>query len=177
MDHTVTYRFGPADCVALIRARRSIGRFGRLGPWGRAGLLGLSVVGLVIVFSYDAVLGAPWLMLAVCAALFVLMVLAARLGEDLGERLMARWWFPRYSVANKDVTLRFDHEGTHTTVGGMAGRVSWRAIARVFETKDFLLLAVSRAEMLVVPRRALASADAFADLVRYARAKVDAIAT
>jgi hypothetical protein len=35
-------------------------------------------------------------------------------------------------------------------------------------------LAVSRAEMLVVPRRALASAAAFAGLSRYARAKVDA---
>jgi hypothetical protein len=174
MDHTITYRFGSADYIALVRARRSIGPFGRLGRWGRAVLFGLLIVGLLIVFSSDTVLQAPWLALAVGAVAFVLMVLAARLGEYLGERMMARWWFPRYSVADKDVTLEFDDEGLHSTVGGIEGRVPWRAITRVFETKDYLLLALSRAEMIAVPVRALASADAFAGLARYVRTKVDA---
>jgi hypothetical protein len=176
MDHTITYRFGSADYIALIRARRSIGPFGRLGRWGRAVLFGLLFVGLLTAFSYDVLLNAPWLVLTVGAAMFVLMVLAALAGEYLGERLMARWWFPRYSVANKGVTLEFGDEGVRSTVGGIEGRVPWRAITRVFETKDFLLLALSRAEMIVVPMRALASADAFAGLARYVRTKVAAAA-
>ena len=176
MEHAITYRFGPADYIALIRARRSIGLLGRLGRRGRAVLFGLLLVGLLIVFSGDAVSHAPWLVLTVGAIVFVLMVLAALVGEYLGERLMARWWFPRYSVANKDVTLELGDEGVHSMAGGIEGRVAWRSITRVFETKDFLLLALSRAEMIVVPKRAVASADAFAALARYVRTKVDVAA-
>jgi hypothetical protein len=44
----------------------------------------------------------------------------------------------------------------------------------VIETRDGLFLALSRAELIQVPRRALPSAAAFADLAGRVRAKVAA---
>jgi hypothetical protein len=45
---------------------------------------------------------------------------------------------------------------------------------RVIETEDGLFLALSRAELIAIPKRALSSADAFADLAREVREKVRA---
>jgi hypothetical protein len=176
MDQTVIYRFGPADYIALIRASRSTGPLGRLGRWGRAMLFGLLIVALVIIFSYDSLSAGFWPGLMVYALVLVVVTLVAPFGEYLGERLMAAWLFPRYSVANKELTLTLDDDGIRSKLGEIEGRVSWRSIVRIIETKDYLFLAVSRAEMLVVPKRALASAEAFAGLARYARMKVDASA-
>ena len=174
MDYTITYRFGPHDYIALIRASRSIRPLGRLGRWGR--LFGLLIAGLVIAFSYDSPWGAPWLLLTVAAIVFVMVTLAARVGEYLGERLMARWVFPRYSIANKDVTLELGEQGIRSKTGGNEGRMSWSSFVRIIETHDGLFLALSRAELLGVPRRALPSTDAFADFARYVRGKVGASA-
>ncbi|HWZ11056.1 MAG TPA: YcxB family protein [Xanthobacteraceae bacterium] len=176
MDYTITYRFGPHDYIALIRASRSIGPLGRLGRWGRAALFGLLIVGLVIAFSYDSLWGAPRLLLTVAAIVFVMVTLVARVGEYLGERLMARWVFPRYSIANKDVTLELGEQGIRSKTGGNEGRMSWSSFVRIIETHDGLFLALSRAELLGVPRRALPSTDAFADFARYVRGKVGASA-
>jgi hypothetical protein len=104
----------------------------------------------------------------------VIMMLVAPAGEYLGERLMAYWLYPRYSVANKDVMLEFGDQDVRSRVGGNEGRVPWRSIVRVIETQDGLFLALSRAELIAVPKRALPSSDAFAGLARQLRAKVDA---
>jgi hypothetical protein len=40
MDHTISYRYGRNDYIAIGRASRSVGPPGRLGGWGRAVLLG-----------------------------------------------------------------------------------------------------------------------------------------
>jgi hypothetical protein len=176
MDYTITYRFGPRDYIALIRASRSIRPLGRLGRWGRAALFGLLIVGLVIAFSYDSLSGAPRLLLTVAAIVFVMVTLAARVGEFLGERLMARWMFPRYSIANKDVTLEFGEQGIQSKTGGNEGRMSWSSFVQIIETQDGLFLALSRAELVGVPKRAVPSTDTFADLARYVRGKVGASA-
>jgi len=174
MEQTIAYRFGADDYIALLRASRSIGRFGRLGRWGRAALFGVLMGGLVIVFSYDSLRAAPGLVLGVGAVAFALMTPVAPVGEYLAEQLMARWLFPRYSFADKDVTLELGEQGIRSRVGGNEGRISWRSIIRVIETKDGLFLALSRAELLQVPRRALPSGAAFADLARQVRTKVAA---
>jgi hypothetical protein len=174
MDHTIAYRYGRKDYIAMLRASRSIGPLGRLGRWGRAVLLGLLAAVLVIVYSYDALWGVPWLVLGVAAIVFALAVLVAPLGEYLGELLLARWMFPRYSIADQDVTLELDDHDIRTKAGGNEGRVSWGSVRRVIETDAGLFLALSRAELIVIPRRALPSADAFADLARAVREKVRA---
>ncbi len=174
MEQTIAYRFGPDDYIALLRASRSIGPLGRLGRWGRAGLFGLLIGGLAIAFSYDSLSAAPWLVLVVAAIVFALVTLVAPIGEYLGEQLMARWLFPRYSFANKDVTLWLGEQDVRSKVGGTEGRISWRSIQRVIETREGLFLALSRAELLQVPRRALPSADAFAGLACRVRTKVAA---
>jgi hypothetical protein len=56
MEQTITYRFGPGDYIALLRASRSISPLGR---WGRATLFGLLIGGLAIAFSYDSLSAAP----------------------------------------------------------------------------------------------------------------------
>jgi hypothetical protein len=174
MDHTISYRYGRNDYIAMLRASRSIGPLGRLGRWGRAMLLGLLVVALVIVYSYDAVRSVPWLVLGVCAIVFVMAFLVAPFGEYLGELVLARWMFPRYSIADKDVTLELGDHDIRSKAGGNEGRVSWRSIVRVIETRDGLYLALSRAELIAIPRRAVPSTDAFADLAREVREKVPA---
>jgi hypothetical protein len=68
MNHTITYRFGRNDYIALLRASRSIGPLGRLGRWGRTVLLGLLAVALVIAYSCDSLWGVPWLVLGVLRA-------------------------------------------------------------------------------------------------------------
>jgi hypothetical protein len=174
MNHTIAYRYVRDDYIAMLRASRSIGPLGRLGRWGRAMLLGMLAVALVIVYSYDSLWGVPWLVLGVCAVVLVMAILVAPVGEYLGELVLARWMFPRYSIAGKDVTLELDEQDIRSKAGGNAGRVSWRSIARVIETEDGLYLALSRAELIAIPRRALPSADAFADLARQIREKVRA---
>jgi hypothetical protein len=176
MEQTIAYRFGPQDYIAVLRASRSVGPLGRLGRWGRALLFGLLVAGAAIAFGGSSVADAPGAALIAGAVLLVVVTLVAPIGEYLGERLMARWWFPRYSVANKDVTLELEDQGLRSRVGENEGRISWRSIVRIIETEDGLFLALSRAELLAVPRRALPSAEAFADLARALRAKVDASA-
>ena len=176
MNHTISYRFGRNDYIAMLRANRSIGPLGRLGRWGRAILFGLLATALVIVYSYDALWGVPWLVLGATAIVFVMVVLVAPAGEYLGELLLARWMFPRYSIADKDVTLELDEQDIRSKIGGNEGRLSWRSIVRVIETPDGLYLALSRAELIAIPRRALPSADAFADLARQMREKVRASA-
>jgi hypothetical protein len=178
MDHTIAYRYGRNDYIAMLRASRSTGPLGRLGRWGRGVLLGVLAAVLVIVYSYDALWGVPWLVLGIAAIVFALAVLVAPLGEYLGELLLARWMFPRYSIADRDVTLELDDHDIRTKADGNEGRVSWRSIRRVIETDAGLFLALSRAELIVIPRRALPSADDFADLAREVheklRANVDA---
>jgi hypothetical protein len=172
MDHTIAYRYGRNDYIAALRASRSTGPLGRLGRWGRAVLLGLLAAALVIVYSYDALWGIPWLVLDIAAGVFLLAALVAPLGEYLGELLLARWMFPRYSIADQDVTLALDDHDIRSQAGGNEGRVAWRSIGRVIETDAGLFLAVSRAELIAIPRRALPSADAFTDLAREVREKV-----
>jgi hypothetical protein len=174
MEQTIAYRFGPDDYIALLRASRSIGPFGRLGRWGRAALFGLVIGGLVIVFSYDALLAAPGLVLVAATIVFAVVTPVAPIGEYLAERLMARWLFPRYSFANKDVTLELGEQDIRSRIEGSEGRISWRSIIRVIETKDGLFLALSRAELIQLPRRALPSAAAFAELAGEVRSKVAA---
>jgi len=174
MDHTIAYRYGRNDYIAMLRASRSIGPLGRLGRWGRAVLLGLLAAALVIIYSYDSLWGVPWLVLGICAIVFALAMLVAPVGEYLGELLLARWTFPRYSIAGKDVTLALDDHDIRTQAGGNEGRVAWGSIGRVIETDAGLYLALSRAELIAIPRRAVPSADAFADLAREVREKVRA---
>jgi hypothetical protein len=185
MDQTISYRFGPDDYSALVRARRSIGPLGRLGSWGRGMrlglLLGLLGAGQWVISHYDLLWVDPWRVLIVGTILFVfmlvLMILVAPVGEHLSEWVATRWHFPQSSIANKDVTLEFGDQGVRSKVGGIEGRFSWPSFVRVIETEDGLFLALSRAELLAVPRRALPSADAFAALVRQVRARLDASIT
>jgi hypothetical protein len=176
MDHTVTYRFGRRDYIAALKANRALSMLGRFGRWGRYACFALFFVVLINLinigsWSFDVVT------LIVSAIMFVVMLIVAPLGEATADQLLSRLRFPQLSVANKECTLVFGEEGIRSNYGGIEGRVPWRAIVRILETNDYLLLVISRAEVILVPQRALPSADAAAELAHYIRAKVEAAAS
>jgi YcxB-like protein len=176
MDHTVTYRFGSDDYIALIRAHRSLGALGRFGRWGRYVCFGLFSVALINLFNYESWSYQPIVALILSGIMFLIVVLVAPVGEFLGEWGLAWWMFPRQSIANKDCTLAFDDDGIRSKYGDIEGRIPWRSITRILETKDRFFLSISRAEMIPVPKRALGSPDAVAELGHYIRSKIDTAA-
>jgi hypothetical protein len=177
MDHTVTYRFGRSDYIALLRMQRTRGLFGPLGRWDRYALFALLLVVLFNLLDVSSGSFDPPVALMTSGLAFAALFLAAPLGEFLGERALARWIFPRFSQANKDLTLTFGDDGIRSKYAGMEGTVPWKSVLGVLETDNCLYLPISRAEMIVVPGRALPSANAAMELAHYIRSKVAASAT
>ncbi len=175
MDYTVTYRFGRDDYLALLRAYRLGGPFGRIGRWGRYVCFGLMVVVLANLFVLE-----PWndpvVALIASALLMVLVFVGAPIGEFLGERVLLQLRFPKLSAANKDCTLVFGDDGIRTKYGDIEGRMPWRSITHMVTNKAYIYLPISRAEAVLVPKRALPSPDAVADLEHYIRSRLDATA-
>jgi hypothetical protein len=174
VDHTVSYRFGRDDYIALLRAHRSLSLLGRFGRWGRYACFGVFFVVLINLFNYELWPDEPTVALILSAIIFAIAVLVAPIGEFIAERGLALWIFPRQSMANKDCTLAFDNDGIRSKYGDIEGRVPWRAITRFLETKDHFFLPISRMEMVLVPKRALPSADAVAELGHYMQSKIAA---
>jgi hypothetical protein len=151
-------------------ARGAIGR--RFGRWGRYVCFGLFFVALInldniLSWSFD-----PEIDLLTSVIAFVILVLVAPVGEWLAERALSLWIFPRYAAAHQEITLIFADDGIRSQHSGMEGKFPWSAVTGVYETEDYLFLAISRAEMLVVPRRALPSPDDAAALAHYIKSKV-----
>ena len=177
MGHTVTYRYGRDDYIALLRAQRALGPLGRFGRWGRYACFALFLVVIVDLINYEGTWSQPLVVtLVVSGLLFVIAMLVAPIGEFLADQFLGRWMFPRHSVANKDVTLEFADDGVHSRYSVMQGLIPWPSINRIFDTEDHIFLSISRAEMMVVPKRALPSADAAAELQHYIRSKIGAAA-
>jgi hypothetical protein len=176
MDHTVTYRYGWHDYFALQLAHFWLSPLGRLGRWRKylfaAAMVVFYNLANLLLWSFDLVTD-----LIVSAIIFPTVLLGAAIGEFLSKMFFALWTkflFPRLSVANKDCTLTFGEEGIVSKYGDIEGRLPWRSITNILETKDFLFLSISRMEMILVPRRALPSDDAAAALGTYIRSRVAA---
>jgi hypothetical protein len=176
MGHTITYRYGRDDYIAVLRAQRSLGPLGRFGRWGRYACFALLFVVLIDLINYEMSWNQPFVTLAVSGILFVITMIVAPFGEFVGEQVLARWIFPRYGVANKDVTLEFGDDGVRSRHSGIEVLIPWPSISRILDAKDHLFLAINKAEMMVVPKRALPSADAVAELQYYIRSKSGAAA-
>lgn len=175
MEQTVTYRFDRADYIALLKARRSISVLSRFGRWGRYACYGLFFVALInlnnlLSWSFDPLIDG-----LISVFFFVMIVLIAPAGEWAADRVLSLWIFPRFVAANKEITITFADDGLHTrNSGGMEGKLPWSSVTRVLETGNYLYLWISRAEAIIVPRRALPSDDAAAALATYIRSKVPA---
>jgi hypothetical protein len=176
MGHLITYRYGPGDYIALLRAQRSLGPLERFGRWGRYVCFALLFVIVIDLFDYEIWSNNPMIGAIVSGILFLMFVLLAPVGEFIAERALALWIFPRHSMANKDITLEFGDDGVCSKYSGMEGRIPWRAIRRMLDTRDHLFLFGSRAESMVVPKRALPSPDTVAELAHYIRSNIDAAA-
>jgi hypothetical protein len=175
MDYTVSYRFGRDDYLALLRAYRLRGPFGRLGRFGRYACFALVVVVLTNLLVLE-----PWndpvVALITSALLMVVMFAVAPLGEFLGERVLLQMRFSKLSVANKDCTLVFSDDGIRTKYGDIEGRMPWRSITHMVTNKAYIYLPISRAEAVLVPTRALPSPGAVANLEHYIRSRLGAAA-
>jgi hypothetical protein len=176
MDHTVIYRYGWRDYVALQRAHFSLSPLGRLGRWRKY----LFAVVMVLFFNLANVLWWSFDLvtdLTASVVAFPTIVLGAVIGEFVGKALLALWarlLFLRLSVANQDCMHTFGEEGITSKYGDIEVRLPWRSIKNVLETKDHLFLSISRREMIFVPRRALPSDKAAAAVARYIRSNVAA---
>jgi hypothetical protein len=176
MGHTITYRYGRDDYIAALRAQRSMSPLARFGRWGRYACFALLFVVLIDLINHEMFWNNPFVAFVVSGILFVIAMIVAPIGEFLAEQALARWILPRHSIANKDVTLEFGDDGVRSRYGGMQGSIPWPSINRVLDAEDHLFLSISRAEMMMVPKRALPSADAVAELQHYIRSKIGAAA-
>jgi hypothetical protein len=176
MHHTVSFHYGWPDFFAMQRAHFSLSPLGRLGRWRKY----LFAAAMVLLYNLENLLSRSFDLvtdLIVSAILLPTAVLGAVIGEFAAKIFFAVWTkflFPRLSVANKDCTLTFGEEGIASKYGDIEGRFPWRLITNVLETKDYFFLSISRMEMILVPRRALPSEDAAAELAAYIRSKVAA---
>jgi hypothetical protein len=178
MDRTVTYRYGWPDYFALQLAHFSLSPLGRLGRWRKYifGAVFVVIFNVMVITSesFDLVID-----LIVSAVAFVAGFLGAVIGEFASKMffvLYTKFLFPRLAIANKESTLTFGEAAITSKYGDIEGRIPWRSITRVVERKDYLFLSISRMEMILVPRRALPSDDAAAELATYIKSKVAAAA-
>jgi hypothetical protein len=171
--HSLTYIYGYDDFAALIRAKRSIGPMGKLGPI--TPYLAVSALYLVLIVSslaWDNISPAEMLkaqtLLLILAGIPVVMVLVAVINLVF-MRLVYRLIFQRFALADKEITVILDESGIKWSGDGFAGQCIWSKVKRVVENDERLFLFISKVEGLVLPRRAAASDRAFRELAAYVR--------
>src|SRR3990172_1052901 len=173
MAYVLTYTNGFGDYVAMIRAKRSIGPMGAFGPF--TPYIVVSLIYLVITVLgqvWDGVplsaLLEPQSLLIILAGVPLVMIFVALI-DLLFTQGLYRLVFKRFVLANAELTVRLDDSGIQWSGNDFAGSCQWSKVERVVETKDRIFLFVSKIEGLILPRRALASDQAFDGLKAYVR--------
>ena len=173
MAFCVTYTNGFDDYAALIRAKRSIGPLGTFGPvtpYLVVSALYLALVLLGLLWdgaSLGELLNRETVTIVLAGIPIVVLFVAAI--DFLFMRVVYRWVFRRFALANAKIMVRLDEDGIHWSGNDFAGRCAWSKVSQVVETKDRLFLFISKIEAVILPARALASDAAFQDLAAYAR--------
>lgn len=88
--------------------------------------------------------------------------------------LRAMRLYSGYAIADRELDMELDEAGLRISGPGRETRLEWRLVQRAVTSKDYLFLAISRREALVLPARAFASPAAFAAATTYARARIAA---
>lgn len=173
MAYSLTHAYGYDDFAALIRAKRSIGLMGKLGP--ATPYVVVSALYLVLIVSslaWDGLAPAEMIQgqmpLMILAGIPLVIVLVAAI-DFIFMRLIYRLVFQRFALADKEITVTLNDSGIKWSGGGLAGECGWFNVKRVVETKECLFLFISKVEGLVMPRRAVASERAFQELATYVR--------
>jgi hypothetical protein len=178
MTHAVTFTLGFDDYLATARARAASGMLGRHAHWLRyavvVALFLATVIGLAIFDgtitdqlrdpqSLGLILGGAILIMLICLLI-----------DFLFERVVYRWSFKRFAMADADLTVTLDAEGMRWSAPSLSGTLGWPRAWRVIATPGCIFLFISKIEVMALPRRAFATEAAFNDAAHYAQAQADA---
>ena len=173
MAYTLTFDYGYDDFAALIKAKRSLGLMGALGP--ATPYIVVSALYLLFMVASLAYDGMPFAEMLRAPAVFYILVgiplviALVAIINFLFARLAFRPVFKRFALADKEVTISLDETGVTWTGGGLSGACPWANVKWIVETKDRLFLFISKVEAVVLPRRAVSSDREFQALAAYAR--------
>lgn len=146
------------DYRALMRAKRSLGPFGRHGWIVR--YLTVAVIFVVFVawlgnFSVPASAYLRWDVLkwVLLLALFVPAV------DLFFDHVVGRWAFSRFAAANRLIDIAADEAAIAWSVGAWSGRFDWPGVANTVLTPDYVFLFLGKIEAITIPRRGIVSGD------------------
>jgi|EndMetStandDraft_8_1072994.scaffolds.fasta_scaffold454630_1 YcxB-like protein len=167
MPPSIKYTYLFEDYLAATRARAWNGIFGRHTHWIRYCIYAaifLAIVGSQVILDYLKTKGSPdlrsaALMLAGFAGLMVV--------GWLLEWLIVRLAYGRLAVRDADLVLKFETDGIHWSMASHSGTCGWAGVRDIVRTPHRVLIFFSKAEAMVLPRRAFASENAFVEAVRY----------
>jgi hypothetical protein len=83
------------------------------------------------------------------------------------EWLIVRLAYGRLAVRGADLVLKFEADGIHWSMASHSGTYGWAGVRDIVRTPHRIFLFISKAEGVVLPRRAFASENAFVETVRY----------
>jgi YcxB-like protein len=174
---SLTYTYDYGDFVALVRAKRSLGRLGRFGVVTHFLVVGALYLALAAAgFAWDGVPLATLIerenLLMLLAGLLVAIVIVAVI-DFVFLHWLYRLVFRRFALANREMTVTLDDDRIAWAATGFAGECAWSSVKWMVETKDRLFLFISKVEAIVLPRRATASDTEFQSMAAFVRKHVN----
>jgi YcxB-like protein len=155
------------DYLVLMHARRELAPLGRPGRYA----LWFAVYLATILFLNPALLWPgswTWQAGAIVFGGGLLTMIAVLVGIDL---LFKRFVYPtqyaRLSVAGQPVEMTIGEDGFHWQTSLGSGKLEWSAVRRVVSMPDSTILFLSRVEGIVLPARAFASPQAYAEAIAF----------
>jgi hypothetical protein len=173
MTHAVTYTFGFDDYLATARARAASGMFGGHVRWVRyaivvavyvATMIGLAISDGTIEDLLHDLQGLGLILGGAVVVVFICLLI-----DLLFERIVYRWAFGRFAMANADLAVTLDEQGLRWSAPSLSGTLGWPRVRRVIVTPGYVFLFISKIEGLALPRRAFATEAAFNEAARYAQ--------
>jgi hypothetical protein len=183
MAHVVTYTYSFDDYLALIRARRAMGLFGRYATVIRYILFVVTfLLVLAALTDWNATslndLANPETALIIVGGMIAIAAFIT-LVDLFFDRVLYRLVFRRFALANTELTVTLDEGGIAWKGRGISANTAWPMVKRIYVGSDRLFVFFSKIEALVLPARSLPSEAAFRDLVDYVRRRIgenDAVA-
>jgi len=170
MQPTASYAFSFDDYRTLVAAVQSRTRFGR---WSMhmlfiAVMMGTTLAGFVFAVVMSGRL--PSVPLVFRSLSVSLAVTALMLG--VYEAMTRLTWlqkkgFRRMSIADKAISYELGETGVAWRREGSAGSFEWSTVQTVCVGPEAIVLMLARQEGAVLPRRAFASAEAYAAARRF----------
>jgi hypothetical protein len=154
-SHHVTYRFERRDFVAMTRALTR-----KPWTWGLAAValwLVLVLVLVLLLLSGRFEFLEHGIRVVVIDYLPLWVIGAAAL--LFGARLSAAMVFRNIAYANQEIELLVRPSGIESRTKDIQAEIAWTAVKKIIETSTHLILAISKREALIIPRRAFASDD------------------